>query len=74
MSEFLEKFADLFDETDPKEIKLETIFKDLEEWSSLSVLLVVSMVDDEYGVNISGEDIQNAKAVNDIYNIIIAKK
>ena len=42
LDEFVELFAELFDETDPSSIKADTVFRDLDEWSSLIGLSVIS--------------------------------
>ena len=64
---FLENFAAQFDDTDIDEIKAETAFKELEEWSSLTALSIIAMVDEEYEVSIKGDDIRNAITVEDLY-------
>lgn len=70
---FLENFAAQFDDTDIDEIKAETAFKELEEWSSLTALSIIAMVDEEYEVSIKGDDIRNAITVEDLYNIVVSK-
>ena len=73
LKDFIENFANQFDETDPSEIKAETVFKDLDEWSSLIALSVIAMVDEEYDVTIKGEDIRNSNTVEDLFNAIKTK-
>lgn len=72
--DFLENFANQFDETDASEITIKTAFKDLEEWSSLLSLSIIAMCDEEYDVKIKGDDIRNAITVEDLYNIVIDRK
>lgn len=73
LKEFIENFANQFDETDPSEIKADTVFRDLEEWSSLIALSLIAMVDEEYDISLKGEDIRNAKTVEDLFNIVKSK-
>ncbi len=70
LDEFIENFADLFDETDPDTIQATTRFKNLEEWSSLVALSVIAMIDEEYDVEFRGDDIRNSNTVEDLYNIV----
>ena len=70
LKEFIENFADQFDDTDASEIKAETEFKELDEWSSLIALSVIAMVDEEYDVTIKGDDIRNSKTIEDLFNIV----
>lgn len=70
LEQFIENFADLFDETDPDTIDATTQFKDLEEWSSLLALSVIAMIDEEYDVELRGDDIRGSNTVEDLYNIV----
>jgi len=70
---FIENFAEQFDDTDATEIKAETVFKELDEWSSLIALSVIAMVDEEYEVTLKGEDIRNSTTVEDLFNAVKAK-
>ncbi|MBQ9670102.1 MAG: acyl carrier protein [Prevotella sp.] len=73
IKEFIENFADQFDETDINELKPETEFKKLEEWSSLIALSVIAMVDEEYDVTIKGDDIRNSNTIEDLFNVVKSK-
>ncbi len=73
LKDFIENFADQFDDTDASEIKAETIFKELDEWSSLIALSVIAMVDEEYDITIKGDDIRNSNTIEDLFNAVKAK-
>lgn len=73
LKEFIENFADQFDDIDPTEIKAETVFKELDDWSSLVALSVIAMIDEEYDITIKGDDIRNSKTVEDLFNAVRAK-
>ena len=68
--EFVQNFANLFDETDTSEITCSTEFKNLEEWSSLIALSVIAMADEEYNIKLKGDDIKAAHTVEDLYNVV----
>ena len=70
LKDFIENFAAQFDDTDASEIKAETVFKELEEWSSLTELSVIAMVDEEYDVKVKGDDIRKSQTVNDLFMIV----
>ena len=70
LEQFIENFADLFDETDTDTINATTQFKDVEEWSSLLALSVIAMIDEEYDVEFKGDDIRGSNTVEDLYNIV----
>ena len=71
--DFIEKFAEQFDETDASEFKAETIFKEMDEWSSLIALSVIAMVDEEFDVTLKGDDVRNSNTIEDLYNIVISR-
>ncbi|MCM1483320.1 MAG: acyl carrier protein [Muribaculaceae bacterium] len=73
IKEFVEKFAEQFDDTDASVFTAETEFKTLDEWSSLTALSVIAMADDEYEVTLKGDDIRNATTIEDLFNTVKAK-
>ena len=70
INSFIQNFAEQFDETDASVITAETVFKDLEEWSSIIALSVIAMVDEEYNVTINGEDVLNSNTIEDLFNVV----
>ena len=70
LQEFIDNFADQFDETAPEAFTAETKFKELEEWSSLMALSIIAMIDDEYDVIIKGNDIIGSDTIQDLYNVV----
>ena len=73
IKEFISNFADQFDDLDASALTPETEFKQLDDWNSLVALSVIAMVDEEYDVTIKGDDIRNAKTIEDLYNNVKAK-
>lgn len=69
-NEFLAKFADQFEDTDPNEIQLDTKFHDLDEWSSLVGMTVLAMAKVSYNKTITGEELKKCVTVEDVYNLI----
>ena len=73
LSSFIANFADQFEDTDPAEIRAETVFHDLDEYSSLIALSIIAMVDEEYDVQLKGDDMRQAVTVEDLFNIVKSK-
>lgn len=73
LDEFVQLFAEQFDETDANEIEASTKFHDLEEWSSLIGLSVIAMVDEEFEVALKGDDVKNASTVEELYKVVVSK-
>ena len=70
---FVANFAAQFDEADPSQITSETEFRDVDDWSSITALCVIAMIDEEYRVKIIGEDIINSNTIKDLYEIVLSR-
>ena len=70
IKDFIEHFAEQFDDTDASVFSAATKFRDLEEWSSLVALSIIAMVDEEYNVTLKGNDIKAATTIGDLFNIV----
>jgi acyl carrier protein len=72
LNHFIEMFANQFDDTDASEIKADTKFKELDEWTSLIALSAILMIDEEYAVSIEADDIQTCETVEELFNRVKA--
>jgi acyl carrier protein len=70
LNDFIKNFAEQFDETDKEIFKYDTVFKDLDEYSSLIALSIIAMIDEEYNISIKGDDIRNSITIGDLFNIV----
>lgn len=70
LEEFIQNFAEQFDDTDASEFKADTVFHELDEYSSLIALSIIAMIDEEYDVSIKGDDMKSAVTIEDLYNIV----
>ena len=73
IKEFIEKFAENFEEVTVEDFTPETNFKELDEWSSFLALSVMAMIGDEYDVTISAQEMRDAQTVQDLYNVVSSK-
>jgi len=69
---FLKQFISQFDD-EPIGVTMDTDFRDIDDWDSLTALGIISMIDDEYSVKLSGEELKSSKTVMDIFNIVKTK-
>lgn len=74
INKFIEKFAEIFDETEVSELNPETNFRNLDEWSSLSALGIIAMADEEFGVEISGEELRAINTIEELFEKIVKAK
>ncbi len=73
LKDFVQNFADQFDDTDVELFTPSTNFRDLDEWSSIIGLSIILMVDEEYGITIGADDMKQAQTIEELFNIVKAK-
>ena len=73
LDEFVKAFAAEFDETPEDQFKADTEFKTLDEWSSLTALSIIAMVDEQMDKTITGADIRASKTIEDLFNLANSK-
>ena len=73
LEEFVNGFAEQFDDTDPEEIQANTVFHELEEWSSLTGMAVIAFVKTAMGKKIEGKELKACVTVEDVYNLVCSK-
>lgn len=74
INEFVKNFEHQFDEVEKGSMTADTDFRELDEWSSLTALSIIAMIDEEYDVAIKSDDIKAAKTVQDLFDIVNSKK
>ena len=74
MDEFIERFAEAIGEMEHESIRRETAFRNLAKWDSMAALIFLSMVDEEYGVQVSSVDIGKCNSVEDLFNLVNGRK
>lgn len=72
LQNFIEKFAEVIEIEDVENLSSETVFRDLDEWSSLSVMLLIAFFDEEFEKEIGDTAIRNCTTIEDLYNLAIA--
>lgn len=72
LDEFVKIFAAQFENTPADQFTPETVFKNLEEWDSLTVLSIVSMVDEEFEKTITGANLRSINTIEDLFIFIEA--
>lgn len=72
MTEFIEKFAEAIEVEDITVLTPDTEFRDLEEWSSISVMLLIAFYDEEFNKEIGSAEIKGCKTIKDLYDLATA--
>jgi|JFJP01.1.fsa_nt_gi acyl carrier protein len=70
LTRFVKLFADQFNETPADQFYPALEYKVIPEWSSLTSLSIIAMVDDEFDMQLNGDDIEKSNTLEDIFNLI----
>jgi acyl carrier protein len=67
MDAFFEKAAEILE---VERAAGDTVLRDCEAWDSLTALSLVAMIDRNYGVTISADDLIRSNTVGDLYRLV----
>lgn len=70
--EFIDIFKASFDDLNTP-IQMNTVYKEIKEWTSMQALFFIAHLDDETGVVLSAEDLMNAKSVGDLFELVLER-
>lgn len=73
IKEFIQNFADQFDDTEASVLSPETNFRELEEWSSMMGLAILAMVDDEYDVQLKADEMRKTTTIQELFDLVNSK-
>lgn len=73
LDEFVIAFAEEFDDTPAEQFKTDTVYKNLEEWGSLTALSIIALAMEGFGKKITGADLRACNTIEELYNLIQAK-
>lgn len=70
---FIEQFAEQFDDVDVEQLNSATRFRELDGYTSLVALLIITMIDEEYDVTVTGDDMKQQVTIGDLYNLVSSR-
>lgn len=73
IQDFIDNFSSAIEVNNTIDLSSDTIFWEIEEWSSLAALSVVSMIDEEYGVTLRSADVKGVKTIGELFDIVREK-
>lgn len=70
---FIENFSDQFDDTELSEFSATTNFRELDEWSSLTALAVLNMINKKYGKTVKADEMKDTETIQELYELVVSK-
>ena len=74
LKEFIEIFAEQFDDTHASEIQADTEYRELDECTSLTALSIIAMIDDEYDVQLKADEMRKTQTIQELFDLVKSKK
>lgn len=73
LNEFVKKFSEQFEDTDPSVITASTNYRELDEWSSLMGMVIIAFVRTELNKSVTGDELKSCQSVEQLFNLISSK-
>lgn len=70
---FIANFAEQFEDTDVNVFTPETNFRELDEWSSLTALSILAMIDEEYDIQLSPAEMRTTNTIQALFDLVQSK-
>lgn len=70
LNDFIEKLAEQYDGVDVATLSAETKFREVDGYTSLVALLIITMIDEEYNVTVTGDDMKKQVTIGDLFNLV----
>ena len=74
ISEFIQKLEGEFEDIPKGTLKPTTKISDIQGWGSMHALIVIALVDTEYGVTIKGDELRQVQSVQELYDLVVKKQ
>lgn len=70
LQEFIEKIAEAIEVENIEDLTGNSKFRELDEWSSLSIMLLIAFYDETFEKEIGESDIRSCTTIQDLFNLI----
>ena len=70
---FMALIAEQYDDVELATLTPQTEFRKVEGWTSLVALMIITTIDEEYGVVITGDEMKTATSLQELYNLVASK-
>jgi acyl carrier protein len=70
LNDFFKKIESEIEDLEPGSLTPDKDYRELEQWSSMYALIIIALIDTEYNVTLTGEDLKNTSTVRDLYDVV----
>ena len=70
IDKFISDFLIQFEEEPKGNFNLESKFRDIDGWDSMTSMMIIAMIDEKYNIIISPENMKECNTIKDIFDLI----
>lgn len=74
VQQFVRHFENAVEGIEPESLTPQTQYHRIPQWDSLALLCLLAMIDCEYEVQIPGMELKQCDTLEDVFQLVIAKK
>jgi acyl carrier protein len=74
LEDFIKKVEVEIEDLESGTLTADKDYREIEQWSSMYALILIAMIDTEYDVTLTGEDLKASITVRDLYDIVKSKR
>ncbi len=74
LQQFIVRFREEFEYLEEEEIvEGSTKFQEMDGWDSLTAIMILEMIDDEFEADISGDELRECSTIEELYNLSVQR-
>ena len=73
VDEFINKIEEEFEIKERGKLRPDSVIREDFEWNSVNALIMISLMNVEYDVELTADDLNKAITIRDLYNIVKGK-
>ena len=73
IADFISRIEEEFEDLKPGQLQPDSDFRQVIDWNSICALLMISLIDTEYDVTISADELRKSLTVAQLFEVVSAK-
>jgi len=74
ITDLIKKLEIEFDDIPKGTLTPSTKITDIQGWGSMHALIVIALMDSEYGITLKGEELRSLQSIQDLFDLACKKK
>lgn len=74
INKFIEEIEIELDDLEKGVLKPDSNYREIEGWSSMHALIIIALVDTNYGVTLNGDDLRSCQTVTQLFDLVKSRK